>query len=58
MLDISKTRLKKGDEIYILNKFNSLKRYAIYDKTHEYEILTRFKNIRADKDLVVTTSSY
>ena len=58
MLDISNVKLKKGDDIYVLNKFNSLKYYANYDKTHEYEIITRFSHARATRKLVVSVSSY
>lgn len=51
MIDITETDLKKGDEIYVLNKFNSLKFYADYLNTSEYEIMTRFSKIRANKVL-------
>lgn len=49
MLDISNSKIKKGDEIYILNKFNSLKQYANYLETSEYEIMTKFSNMRAKR---------
>ena len=49
MLDISKTKLKLGNKISILNKKNNLKKYAKYLKTSEYEMLTKFSNIRAKR---------
>ena len=52
MLDISKTNLKKGDEIYILNKFNSLKHYSDYLETTEYEIMTKFSHMRTKRIIV------
>ena len=52
MLDITDTKLKKGDEIYVLNKFNSLKHFADYLQTSEYEIGCKFSNIRADRVIV------
>ena len=52
MLDITDTKLKKGDEIYVLNKFNSLKIFAEYLQTSKYEIGCKFSNIRADRVIV------
>lgn len=49
MLDISNTKLKVGDNIDILNHSNSLSRYAKYLNTNEYEIMTNFSKIRADR---------
>ena len=51
MLDITNTQIKKGDEIYLLNKSNSLKLYAEYAETSPYEIMTKFKNARAERIL-------
>ncbi|MBO5954955.1 MAG: alanine racemase [Clostridia bacterium] len=51
MLDISSTQLKKGDEIYILNKFNSLSDYAKYINVSEYEMSCKFSHMRADRVL-------
>ena len=51
MLDITETELKKGDEIFILNKSNSLKVYAEYAETSIYEIMTKFANVRAERIL-------
>ena len=48
MLDISKTKLKKGDEIYLLNNVNNLSLFAEYAKTSTYEVLTSFSKIRAN----------
>ncbi|MBQ9795800.1 MAG: alanine racemase [Clostridia bacterium] len=52
MLDISDTFLKKGDEIYLLDKFNSLKLYADHLNTSEYEIMTKFSFIRAKRIII------
>lgn len=52
MLDISKTELKKGDELFILNKFNSLKSYAEHAEINEYEVMTNFSRMRAKRILV------
>lgn len=49
MLDVTKVNVKKGDEIFILNKFNSLKDYATYLNASEYEIMTKFSYIRAER---------
>lgn len=52
LIDITNTDIKKGEEIYILNKFNSLNHYAEYLETTPYEIMTKFKNMRAEKILI------
>jgi len=52
MVDISKTNLKKGDEIYILNKFNSLKAYADYAEISSYEVMCYFSRMRANRVIV------
>ena len=52
MLDITNTKLKKGDEIYLLNKFNSLNFYAEYAETNAYEIMTKFSHMRASRVLI------
>lgn len=49
MLDIANLNLKKGSEIYILNNSNSLTRYSKYLDISEYEVLTNFSFMRADK---------
>ena len=49
MIDVSNLNLKKGTEIYILNNFNSLNRYSKYLGVSEYEVLTNFSFMRADK---------
>lgn len=51
MLDITNSKLKKGDEIYILNKFNPLQLYANYCGGSAYEVMTKFSHIRADRIL-------
>lgn len=57
MLDISGIKMKKGDEIYILDKFNSLCRYAKYLSISDYEVSTNFSNIRADRKLILSSHS-
>ncbi len=52
MLDISKTQLKKGDELFVLNKFNSLKSYAEHVGISEYEVMTNFSYFRAKRILI------
>lgn len=52
MLDITNCQLKKGDEIFILNEFNSLKMYADFINTNEYEIMTKFSYLRARRKIV------
>ncbi len=52
MLDVTKTNFKKGDEIYLLNKFNPLKAYADYAETSVYEVMTKFSHMRAEKILI------
>ena len=52
MLDITNTDIKKGDEIYILNKFNTLKLYADYNLTSQYETMIKFSFIRAERVIV------
>ena len=52
MLDVTKTQLKKGDELFVLNKFNSLKNYADYLGVSEYEVMTKFSYMRAARTLV------
>ena len=49
MLDIGGTKLKKGDQIYFLNKLNSLNKYAQYLSTSPYEVMTKFNSIRAER---------
>ncbi len=49
MLDISKTKLKKGDKVNILDSANPLSLYANYSGTSEYEVMCKFGNVRANK---------
>lgn len=49
MLNITKTKLKKGDRISILNSANPLSRYALKAKTSEYEVMCKFGSMRADR---------
>lgn len=56
MIDITNTNIKKGDEIYVLNKFNSLKVYADYVGTSVYEIMTKFSHLRGDRVLAPISS--
>ena len=52
MLDISKTKLKKGDEVFILNNSNSLQYFAKYLTISEYEVMTNFSHMRARRIVV------
>lgn len=52
MLDITNSKLKKGDEIVILNKFNPLKTYAKFISTSEYHIMTNFSHMRCDRVII------
>ena len=49
MLDITNSGLKKGDEVSIVNKFNSLKLYSNHIETNEYEVITKFSYLRAER---------
>lgn len=51
-IDVSNVEIKKGDDIYILNDINSLKMYADYIHTSEYEIMTRFSYSRAKRKII------
>lgn len=48
LVDISNFNIKKDDDVWILNNVNSLKKYANYLQISEYEMMTKFSNIRAD----------
>ncbi len=52
MLDVTNTKLKKGDSISILNAINPLKLYADYLHTSEYEVMTKFSYMRAKRIIV------
>lgn len=52
MLDITNTKLKKGDKIKILDKFNSLTKYANFSSTSEYEVMTKFSSLRARRIII------
>lgn len=52
MLNITNSNLKKGDEVFLLNKFNSLKDYADYLNVSEYEISTNFSHMRATRVVI------
>jgi len=58
MLDITKTSLKKGDIVYILNKQNPLSNYSNYSKLSEYEVMCNFSHIRSDKKLISSHRKY
>lgn len=49
LLDISKTKLKKGDSVYILSTANPLDLYSNYSATNNYEVMCKFGSIRADR---------
>ena len=48
LIDISNFDIQKGDDVWVLNNENSLKKYANYLQISEYEMMTKFSNIRAD----------
>ncbi len=52
MLDISKCNIKKGDDIFLLDDINSLKMYADYVNSSEYEVMTKFSYARVDRKLI------
>lgn len=47
MLDVSKLDVKKGDELYVLNSSNSLKKYSTYMRLSPYQVMTNFSKMRA-----------
>ncbi len=49
MLDVSQVEIKKGDEVFLINKFNPINLYSDHLETSGYEILTKFSHIRADR---------
>lgn len=49
MIDITKTKLKKEDYIYLINKDNPLYSYAKYLSVSEYQIMCNFSYTRADR---------
>ena len=57
MLDITKLRIKKEEPICVLNKINSLSHYAKHSHTHEYEVMTRFSSIRANKEVLSSVTT-
>lgn len=52
MLDVTNVKIKKGDEIYLVNKYNSLKKFAEYLSTSEYEVMTKFSYSRAKRIII------
>ena len=49
MVDITKAKIKKGTDVQILGNINSLQNYSKYLSVNEYEVLTNFALIRANK---------
>ena len=49
MLDTTKAKIKKGTDVQILGNINSLQMYADYLSVNEYQILTNFALVRANK---------
>lgn len=49
MIDITKTNLKKGDDLYLLSKDNLVSNFASYEKISEYQVMTNFSHIRAER---------
>lgn len=54
IVDITNTDIKKGDNVYILNKQNSLKIYSTYSNILEYQVMTNLSNIRAKRLISVS----
>ena len=54
IINITNTNIKKGDNVYILNKQNSLKLYSNFSKIIEYQVMTNFSNIRAKRLISAT----
>ena len=52
MVDITDCSVKKGDEFFILDEINSLKIYADYSNASEYEVMTKFSFLRAEREIV------
>ena len=52
MIDLTQSETKKGDEIYMINKFNPLTVYADYLETSVYEVSTKFSKMRAERIIV------
>ena len=52
MLDVSKVNIKKGEEIYLLNKFNSLTKYSKHIGISEYEVMSRFSQLRCKRVVI------
>jgi len=52
MLDVTNLNIKKGDELYLLNKFNPISLYSNYVVSSPYEVLTKFSNMRAIRTIV------
>ncbi len=52
MLDVTDLEIKEGDELFLVNKFNSVNLYADHVETTPYEILTKFSNMRAVREIV------
>ena len=51
MLDITNSDLKKGDELFLMNKFNPISLYSNYLETSPYEVITKFSHMRADRTI-------
>ena len=48
-IDNTYSKLKKGDDIYLLNKNNTLSMFANYAKTSDYQVMTNFSHMRATR---------
>lgn len=51
MLDVTKVKIKKGEDVEILGDTNTPKVYATFAKTSEYQVLTNFSKLRAIKEI-------
>ena len=52
MLNITNLDIKKGDELFLIDEFNPLSVYSNYLETNEYEILTKFSQMRVIRVIV------
>ena len=51
MLDVTNIEAHVGDEIFILDRNNPLKKYAQILHSSAYEVMTKFGNMRAKRVL-------
>ena len=52
MIDITEAGGVVGDEIFVIDKYNPIKKFAQMLNSSEYEVMTKFANMRADRIIV------